>query len=52
MSEKVLDIDSKTSEPWREIRDLRTHLQDRIVGQKGAHGPFDRGPDRRWTPSG
>ena len=34
MSEKVLDIDSKTSEPWREIRDLRTHLQDRIVGQK------------------
>ena len=34
MSEKVLDIDSKTSEPWKEIRDLRNHLQERIVGQK------------------
>jgi MoxR-like ATPase len=34
MSEKVLDIDSKNSEPWNEIRDLRSHLQERIVGQK------------------
>ena len=34
MSEKVLDIESKTSEPWKEIRGLRDHLQERIVGQK------------------
>ena len=34
MSDKVLDIENKISEPWKEIRDLQAHLQERIVGQK------------------